>query len=155
MVAIGPMNVACQYCKEFVFKNETPGLCFASGQVKLMPLVLPPEPLHSLVSGNRPDSKHYLTHIQHYNNCFQITSFGATKVIQESYMPTFKIQGQIYHLTDSLLPMPNSDYIFLQLYFMGIQQNKSIMRVKLQNDQSREFFPYNCSILVMAYTCYI
>ena len=43
-VAIGPMNVVCQYCKAFKFKNEADGLCCASGQVKLTPLVPPPEP---------------------------------------------------------------------------------------------------------------
>ena len=48
-----------------------------------------------------------------------MTSFGATKLIQENFIPTFKIQGQIYHLTGSLLPMRNSDYKFLQIYFMG------------------------------------
>ena len=26
-----------------------------------------------------------------------MTSFGVTKVIQENFMPTFKIQGRIYH----------------------------------------------------------
>ena len=98
IVAIVPMNVVCQYSKAFKFKNEADGLCCASGQVKLTPLVPPPEPLHSLVSGNGPDSKHFLTHIQQYNNCFQMTSFGAAKVIQENCMPTFKIQGQIYHI---------------------------------------------------------
>ena len=57
-----------------------------------------PEPLHSLVSSNGPDSKYFLTDIQEYNNCFPMTSFGATKIIQENFMPTFKIQGQIYHI---------------------------------------------------------
>jgi len=56
IVAIGLMNVVCQYCKAFKFKNETLGLCSASGQVKLTPLVPPPEPILSLVSGNGPDS---------------------------------------------------------------------------------------------------
>ena len=98
IVAIGPMNVACQYCKAFKFKNEADGLCCASGQFKLMPLLPPPEPLHSLVSGNGPDSRYFLAHIQEYNNCFPMTSFGAIKVIQENLMPTFKIQGQIYHI---------------------------------------------------------
>ena len=59
IVAIGPMDVACQYCKAFKFKNEADGFCCVSGQVKLTPLVLPPEPLNS---GNGPDSKHFLTH---------------------------------------------------------------------------------------------
>jgi hypothetical protein len=97
IVAIGIMNVACQYCKAFKFKNEADGLCCSSGQVKLTPLIPPPEPLHSLVSSNGPDSKYFLTHIQEFNNCFLMTSFGATKVIQETFMPTFKIQGQICH----------------------------------------------------------
>ena len=75
------MNVACQYCKAFKFKNEVDGLCCASGQVKLTPLVPLPEPLNSLVSGNGPDTKYLLTHIQEYNNCFPMKSFGATEVI--------------------------------------------------------------------------
>lgn len=91
IVAIGLMNIVCPHCKALKFKNEGPGLCCASGQVKLTPLVPPPEPLHSLVSGNRPDSNHFLTHIQQYNNCFQMTSFGATKVIRDNFMPTFKV----------------------------------------------------------------
>ena len=32
IVAIGPMNVACQYCKAFKVKNEADGLCCASGR---------------------------------------------------------------------------------------------------------------------------
>ena len=57
------MNVACQYCKAFKFKNEADGLFYTSGQVKLTPLVLPPDPLHSLVSSNGPDSKHFLNDV--------------------------------------------------------------------------------------------
>ncbi|CAH2224923.1 jg5073, partial [Pararge aegeria aegeria] len=34
-------------------------------------------------------------------------------------MPTFKIQGQIYHRAGSLLPVSDSDNKFLQIYFMG------------------------------------
>jgi len=82
IVAIGPMNVVCQYYKTFTFKNEAPGLCCTSGQVQLTPLVPPPEPLHSLVSKNGLDSKYFSTHIQQYNNCFQLTSFGAIKIFK-------------------------------------------------------------------------
>ena len=83
IVAIRPINVACQYCKAFKFKNEADGLCCASGQVKLTPLVPPLGPLHSLVFGNGPDSKHFLTHIQEYDNCFSMTSFGAKKLFKK------------------------------------------------------------------------
>jgi len=62
IVAIGPMNFVCQYFKAFKFKNEALGLCRASDRVKLTPLVPLPEPLHSLVSGNGPDSEHFLKH---------------------------------------------------------------------------------------------
>jgi len=70
-----------------------------------------------------------------------MTSFGATKVIRENFMPTFKvitsyrlsfekspviifkfllqIQGQIYHKAGSLLPFPDNEPQFLQIYFVG------------------------------------
>jgi hypothetical protein len=34
-------------------------------------------------------------------------------------MPTFKIQGQIYHKAGSLLPLPDETPSFLQIYFVG------------------------------------
>ncbi|KYO37758.1 hypothetical protein Y1Q_0022044 [Alligator mississippiensis] len=49
-----------------------------------------------------------------------MTSFGTTKDIRESgYMPTFKVQGQVYHRIVSLMPLPNEEPKFLQIYFMG------------------------------------
>ena len=45
-----------------------------------------------------------------------MTSFGVTKETQEpGYMPTFKIQGQIYHSAGSLLPLPEEDPRSLQI----------------------------------------
>jgi hypothetical protein len=55
-------------------------------------------------------------------------------------MPTFKIQGQIYHLTGSLLPTPNVLTNFCKYILWAIQQDKWIMRVELQNDQYGEVF---------------
>lgn len=48
-----------------------------------------------------------------------MTSFGATKVIHDNFMPTFKVQGQIYHRAGSLLPLPDDEHKYLQIYFMG------------------------------------
>lgn len=90
-VLIGSMNSVCSYCKALKYKNEANGLCCANGKVKLIPLAPPPEPLYSLVSGIGTDSIHFLTNIQQYNNCFQMTSFGATNVVRENFMPTFKV----------------------------------------------------------------
>jgi hypothetical protein len=33
-----------------------------------------------------------------------MTSFGAKQIVEEGFMPTFKVQGQVYHLYGSLIP---------------------------------------------------
>lgn len=48
-----------------------------------------------------------------------MTSFGATKIVRDNFMPTFRVQGQIYHRMGSVLPIPGADPKFLQIYFMG------------------------------------
>ncbi|KYO26112.1 hypothetical protein Y1Q_0003864 [Alligator mississippiensis] len=49
-----------------------------------------------------------------------MASFGTIKDIRESgYMPTFKVQGQVYHQIGSLMPLLNEEPKFLQIYFMG------------------------------------
>lgn len=130
-------------------------MCCAGGKVQLPAMEPPPEPLYSLLFGLSPLSKHFLTHIQEYNSSFQMTSFGATEIIRDTFMPTFKvissygisnatynsnnnpifgenydrnshyitnmfqIKGQVYHLSGSLLPFPDADHQFLQIYFIG------------------------------------
>lgn len=91
-VSIGEMINMYAHCKALKYTGETPGLCCANGKVKLTPMVPPPEPLHSLISGVGSDSAHFLQNIQKYNNCFQMTSFGATNIVREgNFMPTFKV----------------------------------------------------------------
>lgn len=141
LVAIGTMDFICEHCGALKFKNETSGLCCLNGKVVLPPLNPPIGILHALVSGTTAESKHFLDKIQTYNSLFQMTSFGATDVIKDNFMPTFQvnlsncmlnvehesmdissdmqIQGQIYHLHGALLPSPDTDYAFLQIYFIG------------------------------------
>lgn len=45
-----------------------------------------------------------------------MTSFGASNVITDNYMPTCKIQGQIYHKVGSLLTFPDAEQIFSNLF---------------------------------------
>ncbi|XP_049317009.1 uncharacterized protein LOC125779782 [Bactrocera dorsalis] len=145
--AIGAMDIICTHCNAAKFRGETVGMCCSSGKVKLPALEPPPEPLQSLLTGESPTSKHFLQNIQAYNSCFQMTSFGATKIIRDPFMPTFKvftlhgissetfdifilqIQGQIYHRAGSLVPFADADYQFLQIYFIGNEtdQTKSTM----------------------------
>lgn len=88
---IGGMTVRCLHCAAAKFPGETAGMCCANGKVKLPAFESPPDPLHSLIFGTSTTSKHFLSHIQEYNTPFQMTSFGATKVIRDSFMPTFKV----------------------------------------------------------------
>ncbi|XP_048003105.1 uncharacterized protein LOC125239533 [Leguminivora glycinivorella] len=127
-VTIGEMTSICRYCKAIKYIGEPDGLCCANGKVKLPQLLPPPEPLNSLVLGTNNDSSHFLANIQKFNNSFQMTSFGATHIVRENFMPTFKIQGQIYHLVGALLPPPDANHQFLQVYFMGNTDAEANMR---------------------------
>lgn len=118
-VVIESMDKVCAHCKALKFKHETPGMCCVNGKIKLPPLNAPPEPLHTLLSGTTPQSNHFLTNIRKYNACFQMTSFGASNIITDNFMPTFKVQRQIYHKAGSLLPVADADHQFLQIYFIG------------------------------------
>lgn len=137
-VIIGNMNKGCGHCGALKFKNETPGMCCSNGKVKLPALNLPPEPLSTLVSGTTSESKHFLTNIRKYNSCFQMTSFGATNIVRDNFMPTFKVQGQIYHRTGSLLPMPDAEHKFLQIYFMGNTDDQIDQRCRYNTGTKRE-----------------
>ena len=108
---IGRMDKACSYCGALKWSGEAPGMCCSGGTVNLTALRPPPEPLESLMSGTTPRSRHFLENIRKYNSCFQMTSFGATKEICEpGFMPTFKVQGQVYHRVGSLLPLADGEH---------------------------------------------
>ncbi|XP_053967817.1 uncharacterized protein LOC128869314 [Anastrepha ludens] len=88
---IGIMDAICPHCDAAKFPGEMPGMCCANGKVRLPPLETPPEALSSLIFGASENSKHFLSHIQQYNSAFQMTSFGATNIIRDNFMPTFKV----------------------------------------------------------------
>lgn len=104
-VDFGTMSTVCQYCNALRFRLEPPGLCCASGKVKLPQLIPPPEPLNSLLSGQEPLSMHFLQNIQKYNSVFQMTSFGANIIEERGFNPTFKVsiffllQYKLYYYT--------------------------------------------------------
>ena len=52
-----------------------------------------------------------------------MTSFGVTKeVVHDGFMPTFKNEGQVYHSIGSVYPNNNDQTKFLQIYFMGSEE---------------------------------
>lgn len=133
-VVIGAMDVVCAHCNALKFKNETPGMCCSNGKIELPLLQSPPEPLLSLISGTHVDSAHFLRKLRIYNSSFLMTSFGATKIHYDNFMPTFRIQGQIYHRIGSLLPLPNAEHKFLQIYFMGDSNDNDQVQQRRKNN---------------------
>ena len=128
-LCIGGMTKVCSYCDALKWSEEAPGMCCSNGKVKLPSLQPPPEPLESLMSGTTTVSKQFLENMRKYNSCFQMTSFGATSEISEpGFMPTFKVQGQVYHRVGSLLPPANEEPKFLQIYFMGDSRQEANQR---------------------------
>ncbi|GFT11214.1 helitron_like_N domain-containing protein [Trichonephila clavipes] len=96
LIIIGNTDKECQHCHAFKYKGESAGLCCASGKVSLPPLNPPPVPLKTLLAGDTSHSKLFLRKIHKFNSCFQMTSFGATKIVHNvggcNFESTFKIQ---------------------------------------------------------------
>ncbi|UYV71196.1 hypothetical protein LAZ67_8002131 [Cordylochernes scorpioides] len=94
-------------------------------KVRICDLPEPPEALRTLLDGSSPHSAEFMQRVCHYNNAFQMTSFGCgSRVVLPGYMPTFKVQSQVYHRIGSVLPPLNSDSrqlqpAFLQVFFIG------------------------------------
>lgn len=63
--------------------------CRSNGEIDLPCLSKPQEPLKSYVTGGTVESRHYLKNIRKYNSCFQMTSFGASKIVTDlGFKPT-------------------------------------------------------------------
>lgn len=117
-ISIGSLSIKCSYCSALKWKGETAGFCCLNGKISLEPLCPPPEPLKSLLLGSHSQSKEFLRRIREYNSAFQMTSFMSNQIVENGYMPTFKIQGQVYHLAGSLFPHQANAEKFLQIYFV-------------------------------------
>ncbi|UYV82863.1 hypothetical protein LAZ67_22001131, partial [Cordylochernes scorpioides] len=127
LISLGIMDTTCRFCGALRWKDESSGMCCSNGKVRLPLIDLPPEPLRSLLSGENSDSVHFLRHIRKYNSCFQMTSFGAENQTHSVTFPTtFSIQGQVYHRIGSLMPSENQPSRFLQIYFMGNDDDDDI-----------------------------
>ena len=112
-----------KYCNTKKYKGESKGFCCCGGKVKLPPIGSPPEPLQSLMDWSTQEGKHFLSNIRKFNTIFQMTSFVAQKIVEmPGHMPTLTVKGQVYHKVGSLLPEEGVDSSFLQIYFLGGEQ---------------------------------
>lgn len=79
----------------------------------------PPRLLKDLVKGKTSQSTHFLQHIRKYNSAFQMTYFAANVITEGGFMPTFKVQGQVYYRFGSLQPLPGNEPKHIQIYFIS------------------------------------
>ncbi|CAG8640302.1 2430_t:CDS:2, partial [Diversispora eburnea] len=93
--------------------------CCANGKVLLPPLQEPPSHLNSLLTGTESRACLFQQKIKMYNAAFTFTSMGVKidqQMINTSGIYTFRIHGEIYHRIGTLLPDPNANPQFAQIY---------------------------------------
>ena len=113
---IGKMDMCCPHCGAMKFRGETQRLCCGGGAISLQLFPRLPSDLEDLTSGMTPESKHFLANIRKYNSCFSMTSFGHKEAVVSGWNPSFRIQGQAFHLIGSLLPDSDNQPKFLQVF---------------------------------------
>ncbi len=128
---VGVMSNICPKCSGKKWDGESEGMCCSDGKVQLQLLSEPAEPLKHLLIGESSESRNFLENIIRYNSCFQMTSFGADKQVNEGgFMQTFKVQGQVYHrvgLTLREILLAGKHY--LQFIFVFIMPMSSLSTV--------------------------
>lgn len=121
------MNIKCTYCGAYKFAHESSDICCGKGSRQVELLQPPPTYLRKLLDSNSNQAIEFQNHIRKYNMAFQLTSFGVPK---KEMRPTFRIQGQSYHLIGSLLPEDEHKYDenkFVQIYFIS-QEDEQVQR---------------------------
>ena len=107
---------------------ETESLCCLKDKVQLDAFLQPPVFLQHLYEGVDSNGKHFLTTIRKYNCAFQMTSFGCSEITMAGFNPSFRIQGQVYHLIGSIVPAEGESPKFAQIYFIDSQNSEVATR---------------------------
>ena len=123
------MNLECPRCHALHFKAEKLskstqdkikfGLCCLTGQIKLPEFPPAPKALKDLFDGTSPHSEHFKKNIRQYNAAFAFTSLGikVDHTVTTGAGPySFRISGDLCHLSGALLPPPNQAPVFAQIY---------------------------------------
>ncbi|XP_058216856.1 uncharacterized protein LOC131327736 [Rhododendron vialii] len=126
---LGKMDALCPFCKALRWvdeklvksskKNPLFGTCCLQGKVRLPLLMTPPPPIQALYDRNDDRSKSFQAKTRVYNAANAFTSFGATldtRVLSERGPTSFTIHGELRHRTGSLMPLPNQEASYAQLY---------------------------------------
>ena len=57
-----------------------------------------------------------------------MTSFGCNEVSRARFNPSFRIQGQAYHLIGSIVPTQGESHKFAQIYFIDDEDSEVATR---------------------------
>ena len=125
---IGSMSWQCSNCGALKFNKETDGLCCSKGKVQLDQFPQLHPFLQHLYEGIDSNGKHFLGNLRKYNSVFQMTSFGCNEVSMAGFNPSFRIQGQVYHLIGSIVPTQGESHKFTQIYFIGDEDSEIAIR---------------------------
>ncbi|PBK97448.1 hypothetical protein ARMGADRAFT_1134740 [Armillaria gallica] len=94
--------------------------CCRKSQVVLPPACEPPLALRQLLEANDAQAKDYRDRMWMYNRAFSFTSLGVNEDhsvnLHQCGPPVFRIQGELYHCSGSLLPSCNQAPSYAQLY---------------------------------------
>ena len=125
---IGSMSVQCLNCGALKFDKEMDGLRCSKDNVQLDQFPQPHSFLQHLYEGIDSSGKHFLGNIRKYNSVFQMTSFGCNEISMAGFNPSFRIQGQVYHLIGSIVPTQGESHKFAQIYFIGDEDTEVATR---------------------------
>ena len=124
----GRLSIRCSNYGALKFEKETELLCCSKGNVKLDAFPQPQPFLQHLYDGVDSDGKHFLINIRKYNCAFQVTSFGCNEITMAGFNPSFRIQGQVYHLIGSIAPIAGESPKFCEVYFIDNRESEVATR---------------------------
>jgi hypothetical protein len=83
-----------------------------------LPVADPPPELVQLFTIQNRTGKLFRDNIRAYNTCFSFTSHGGKVPTPPNHGPySYRLHGESYHLIGSVLPPPDGEPSFAQIYF--------------------------------------
>jgi hypothetical protein len=110
--------------------------CCLQGPICLPPLQQPPLSYHNLLCGGSPFSKQFKDNICQYNAALAFTFLGVKidhSVTHAAGPYSFCINGELHHLSGSLLPEPGQPEVYAQMYI----HNPLDVQLQLHHNNNR------------------
>ena len=121
----GEFDNSCIYCGALFYKQEkkqgsssTSAFCCADGKIKLPKCSSIHKYISNFLTSSDKKSIEFRRNIRAYNTALSFTSLGVKldDRFKNNNIPTFSIQGKLYHRMGSLFPHSENDPQFAQLY---------------------------------------